>query len=71
MRDYLVTFNKVVPDDLGHDRRVVQWQSMLSAPCEVSALALAQARFCEAAGLVDWRLRADTCEVAVLTRGAA
>ncbi|MCF4127622.1 hypothetical protein [Methylobacterium sp. SyP6R] len=71
MRKYLVTFHKVVPDDFGHDRRVVQRQSVVSAPCEVSAVALAQARFCEAAGLADWRMRADSCEVVVLARQAA
>ncbi len=71
MREYLATFHKVVPDDLGHDRRVVQWQSVVSASCELSALALAQARFCEDAGLADWRLRADSCDVVVMACEAA
>ncbi|AWB24037.1 hypothetical protein DA075_26755 [Methylobacterium currus] len=71
MREYLVTFHKVVLDDTGHDRRVLQQQAVVSAPCETSALALAKTRFCEAAGIVDWRLRADSCDVAVLSERAA
>lgn len=68
MPEYLVTFHKTVPDGVGYDRCVVQRQSVVSAPCEASALACAQARFCEAAGLADWRLRADRCEVVLVRR---
>jgi hypothetical protein len=37
----------------------------------VSALYEAKARFCEAMRVVDWRLRADSCEVADLALLAA
>ncbi|MFH6783270.1 MULTISPECIES: hypothetical protein [Methylobacterium] len=71
MREYLVTFHKLVSDDTGHDRRVVQQQAVVTAPCPVSALAMAKTLFCETAGVVDWRLRADGCEVTVVTERAA
>jgi hypothetical protein len=71
LREYLVTFHKVVSDDTGHDRQVPQQQAVVSAPCPVSALTMAKALFCEAAGIVDWRLRADSCEVVALTDRAA
>ncbi len=71
MCEYLVTFHKVVLDDTGHDRRVLQQQAVVSAPCEAAALAVAKTHFCEAAGIIDWRLRADSCDVAVLTDRAA
>ncbi|KMO41786.1 neuroendocrine-specific golgi family protein P55 (NESP55) [Methylobacterium tarhaniae] len=71
MREYLVTFHKVVSDDIGHDRRVLQQQAVVSAPCPVTALAMAKIHFCETAGIVDWRLRADSCEVVALTERAA
>lgn len=63
MRPYLVTFDKVVPDDSGHDHRVRQHQVVVSACSELSAAHAAKALFCEAAGIVDWRQRADTCVV--------
>lgn len=66
MRKYLVTFHKVVPDDCGHEHRAVQRQSVVAACSEASAACAAQALFCQAAGIVDWRMRADTCEVAEL-----
>lgn len=71
LREYLVTFHKVVSDDTGHDRRVPQQQAVVAAPCPVSALTMAKTLFCETAGIVDWRLRADSCEVVVLTERAA
>ncbi|WP_244603184.1 MULTISPECIES: hypothetical protein [unclassified Methylobacterium] len=66
MRQYLVTFHKVVPDDSGHDHRALQRQTVVSARTEGAAACAAQALFCQAAGIVDWRMRADTCEVAEL-----
>ncbi len=70
MRAYLVTFHKVVPDDTGHDHRVLQRETVVTARSDVSAAFAAKAIFREAAGVVDWRLRADTCEVVELTRCA-
>lgn len=64
MRQFLVTFHKVVSDDTGHDRRARQHQVIVPATSEDSALAAGQALFCEAAGIVDWRLGADGCEAA-------
>lgn len=58
MRTFLVTFHKIVPDGRGRDRRVLQRQVVVSA-CSGEA---AKTLFCEATGIVDWRLRADTCE---------
>ncbi|MEL6061449.1 MULTISPECIES: hypothetical protein [unclassified Methylobacterium] len=63
MRKYLVTFNKTVPDDTGHDHRVVQRQMVVTARSEISAAYAAKATFQKVAGVIDWRLRADTCEV--------
>ncbi|MEE7448989.1 hypothetical protein MRF4_14950 [Methylobacterium radiotolerans] len=67
MRQYLVTFHKVVPDDSGHDHCVLQHHVVVPAESDVSAACAAKADFCEAAGIVDWRLRADTCLVEELT----
>jgi hypothetical protein len=64
MRQFLVTFHKQVSDDMGHERRVRQHQVVVPAASEASALAAGQALFCEAEGIVDWRLRADACEAA-------
>ncbi|MGU3340766.1 hypothetical protein ACLBXJ_22350 [Methylobacterium mesophilicum] len=63
MREYLVTFHKTVPDDTGHDHRVLQRQAVVIARSDVAAAYAAKAMLCEADGVVDWRLRADTCEV--------
>lgn len=71
MREYLVTFHKTVPDDTGHDHRVLQRQAVVTARSDIAAAFAAKAMLCEACGVVDWRMRADTCEVAVLTRQAA
>lgn len=71
MRTFLVTFHKVVPDGRGHDRRVLQGQAVLRARSEVAAQYEAKAIFCRGAGIVDWRLRADTCEIAEVTELAA
>lgn len=64
MRQYFVTFHKVVPNDSGHDYRALQRQTVVSARTEVAAARAAKALFCRAARIVDWRVRADTCEVA-------
>ncbi|SDA14782.1 hypothetical protein SAMN02799622_01200 [Methylobacterium sp. UNC378MF] len=66
MRKYLVTFRKLVPDDSGHEHDAVQRQAVVIAGCESSAALAAKAMFCEAAGIIDWRLRADSCEVVEL-----
>ncbi|MHB2205718.1 hypothetical protein [Methylobacterium sp. CM6257] len=71
MRTFLVTFHKVVPDGRGHDRRILQRQTLVSACSGEAATEAAKALFCEAAGIVDWRLRADTCEVVGLADLAA
>jgi len=71
MRKYLVTFRKTVPDDGGHDHCVVQRQALVSARSDVAAAYAAKAMLCEATGVVDWRLRADTCEVVELAKHAA
>jgi hypothetical protein len=71
MRTFLITFHKVVPDGCGHDHRVLQQQAVLSAESEEAAAAAGKTLFCEAAGSVDWRLRADTCEVVAFTEMAA
>ncbi|MFC6790940.1 hypothetical protein ACFQE0_15750 [Methylobacterium komagatae] len=66
MRKFLVTFHKTLPDDTGHEHRVLQRQAVVSASSEVSASYEAKAMLCKAAGVADWRLRADTCEVVEL-----
>lgn len=66
MRRFIVTFHKVVSDDTGHDHRITQQQTIVSALSEKSAARAAQALFCQTAGVIDWRMRADTCEVAEL-----
>ena len=66
MRRYLVTFHKVVSDDTGHDRRSLQRQVVVTAFSDATAVEVAKAMFCEATGIVDWRLRADACEVTEL-----
>ena len=71
MCKYLVTFHKVVSDDTGHERRVLQRSTVVRARSEVAALYEAKALFCEGAGIVDWRLRADTCEVVAFAERAA
>ncbi|MER2265310.1 hypothetical protein [Methylobacterium oxalidis] len=62
MRLFLVTFHKLVSDDTGHERSALQHQTVIPATSMVSALSAGQAMFCEAEGIVDWRLRADACE---------
>lgn len=71
MREYLVTFHKTVPDDTGHDHRVLQRQAVVTARSDMAAIYAAKAMLCEADGVVDWRLRADTCEVRELGEHAA
>ena len=71
MRTFLVTFLRTVPDDTGHDHRILQRRAIVAARSEVSAAYEAKAMFREAAGVPDWRLRADTCEVVELASHAA
>ncbi|AWN39586.1 hypothetical protein [Methylobacterium durans] len=71
MRKFLVTFHKVVSDDTGHDHRVVQQRAVVRAHSDVSALYEAKALFCRHMGIIDWRLRADTCDVAEIVDMAA
>ena len=67
MRTFLITFLKVVPDGQGHDKCVLQRKTVVSACYRKAATDAAKTSFCEAAGIADWRLRADTCEVVDLT----
>ncbi|TGD98360.1 hypothetical protein [Methylobacterium nonmethylotrophicum] len=71
MRKFLVTFAKTVSDETGHDHVVLLRRAVIAARSDVSAAYEAKAMFCEAAGVPDWRLRADTCEVVELARHAA
>lgn len=66
MRHFLVSFHKIVLDSCGHDHRVLQQRAVITACSDVSALDEAKARFCETMRIIDWRLRADSCEVAEL-----
>ncbi|WCS26039.1 hypothetical protein LOK46_04155 [Methylobacterium sp. NMS14P] len=70
MRLYRVTFYKTVADDTGHEHRVRQRAILVRAPSEVSAVWQAKALLCAGAQVVDWRLRADSCEVAALPAAA-
>ncbi|MDP4004931.1 hypothetical protein [Methylobacterium sp. NEAU K] len=71
MRTYIVTFYKTVSDDTGHDHHVLQRQVAVRAQSDVSAEWQAKAMLCEHARVIDWRLRADTCEVAAAPHLAA
>ncbi|MGH1572856.1 hypothetical protein ACRAWG_21975 [Methylobacterium sp. P31] len=71
MRAYLVTFYKIVCDNAGRDHRVPQGKILIRAPSDVSAEWQAKALLCERARVVDWRLRADSCEVAIVRDAAA
>ncbi|MEE7504182.1 hypothetical protein ACLBXO_27290 [Methylobacterium sp. C33D] len=66
MRLYRVTFYKTVADDTGHEHRVRQHAVLVRAPSDVSAIWQAKALLCADARVVDWRLRADSCEVKAL-----
>lgn len=66
MRTFLVTFRKIVSDGRGYDRQVLQQQTIVPASYGEAAADAAKALFCQAASIVDWRLRADTCEVTEL-----
>lgn len=70
MQAYLVTFYRVVLDGMGHDRRVLQSQSIVRSGNDIAAAWEAKAMFCRALGITDWRFRADTCEVAELMQSA-
>ena len=48
MRDYLITFHKIVRDGAGHDRCIVQRRTRLRARSDVSAVWEAKALFAEA-----------------------
>jgi hypothetical protein len=71
VRTFLVTFHKIVPDGRGRDRRVLQRQVVVSACSGEAAAEAAKTLFCEATGIIDWRLRADTCEFVGLSELAA
>ena len=62
MKMFLVTFHKVVCDDTGHERRMLQHEVLVPADSAPAALSAGQSLFCEAHAIVDWRLRADACE---------
>jgi hypothetical protein len=67
MRTFLITFLKVVPDGQGRDKCLLQRKTVVSAYYRKTAADAAKASFCEAAGIADWRLRADICKVVDLT----
>lgn len=72
MHRYLVSFLKTVTDGSGHDRQVLQHQTLVRARSEVAALYEAKALFRHESGVADWRLRADACKaVAITGRDAA
>jgi hypothetical protein len=71
MRTYRVTFYNMVADDAGLEHRVRQRAIVVRANSDVSAEWQAKALLCERARVVDWRLRADSCEVAFLSDVAA
>ncbi|GJE15149.1 hypothetical protein [Methylobacterium longum] len=67
MRTFLVTFHKIVSDGRGYEHRVLQQQAVVPASYGEAAADAAKALFCKAASIVDWRQRADTCEVVELS----
>ncbi|MEL6060656.1 MULTISPECIES: hypothetical protein [unclassified Methylobacterium] len=71
MREYLVTFHETVPDDTRHAHRVRQRQAVVTVRSVAAAASSAKAMRCEADGLIDWRLRADTRAVSELREQAA
>lgn len=66
MRTFVVAFYKIVPDGRGRDHRALQRQAVVAASHGDAAAEAAKVLFCQAASIVDWRLRADTCEVVEL-----
>jgi len=66
MRTFIVTFHKIVSDGRGRDCRVLQQQTIVPASYGEAAVDAAKALFCQAASIVDWRMRADTYEVVEL-----
>ncbi|MCJ2099255.1 hypothetical protein [Methylobacterium sp. E-046] len=71
MRTFLVKFHKTVSDGRGYDRQIIQQQSIVPASYGEAAADAAKTMFCRAASIVDWRLRADTCEVVEMAEPAA
>ena len=71
MRTFAVAFHKVVSDDTGHDRRILQWRCLIRSSSEMFALAEAKAMLCERLGVADWQMRADSCEISEITNLAA
>lgn len=71
MRRYLVRFHKVVTDGSGQECSILQHQAVVRACSETAALYEAKALFRQAAGIADWRLRADTCVAVALVDVAA
>lgn len=70
MREYLITFHRIVLHDADPNRRVLQRRARVRARSDVGAAWEAKAIFCRAFGISDWRLLADTCEVVELARSA-
>ncbi|MGH1590996.1 hypothetical protein ACRBEV_24830 [Methylobacterium phyllosphaerae] len=71
MHAYRVTFYKTVADDAGHEYRVRQRTVLVRARSEVTAEWKAKALLCERAHVIDWRLRADSCEIEIVSEIAA
>lgn len=66
MRRYLVIFSKRVPRHAPGVRYPLERQVVVTAPSGAAAAQMAKAILCETAGVVDWRLQADDCDVAEL-----
>lgn len=71
MRTYSVTFYTTAADETGHKHRVAQGTMVIRAYSDVSAEWQAKALLCERARIIDWRLRADSCETTALSDLAA
>lgn len=66
IRTFVVAFYRFDPDGHGHDCHVLQRQVVVYAGSGEAAADAAKTVFCESAGISDWRILADTYEVARL-----
>ncbi|ACA14668.1 hypothetical protein M446_0083 [Methylobacterium sp. 4-46] len=62
MRRFTVDFRKVVSDDTGHERCVLQWTCVVRGFSEAQAIREAKLMLCHSLGVADWRVRADSCQ---------
>lgn len=61
---YAVSFYKTVTSDYGRDQKVCQRVVQVEAADEEAAVELAKQEFCRLRHLPNWRLHADSCDVA-------